>query len=404
MIFVSSHIKIAKRLDEYVGRLLIALVHRLSLGRPAANGKTESARILVVKFWGMGSIILLEPALRLLREYYPNARIDFLTLTQNREVFALLPHVDRVQVLDFARPLEFLARILPLLVCLRRHRYDLIFDAEFFANFSALFARLVAPQTLIGFSRPRGSKRRLLDIAVPFHDNEHAAQNFLRLISAATNAQTFRFDSRAFPRLRLPQRVHAREPYVVMNVNASALALERRWPQQNFAQLAKWLLQRYDIRLVLIGNETEKAYTQQVANAIATPERIDNLAGALDLRALANLIQSAALFISNDSGPLHLAAASQKPVVGFYGPETPQRFGPLCEQRLIFYLGLPCSPCMSVDNAKTVNCTNHLRCMSELRVNAVISALQRFISQHELLPLHLYTEAATQIGAPSYVA
>jgi hypothetical protein len=72
-------------------------------------------------------------------------------------------------------------------------------------------------------------------------------------------------------------------------------------------------------------------------------------------------------------------------VVGFYGPETPKRFGPLCDERLIFYLGLPCSPCMSVDNAKTVNCTNHRRCMLDLTVGIVIPRLQHFIDENELL-------------------
>lgn len=389
-------IKIAKWLDEYLGRVLIAFVRALRGRKPTEQSAGQVSRMLVIKFWGMGSIILLEPALRLLRESHPHAKIDFLTLTQNRELFAFLPRVERVHVLDFARPLKFLAHLLPVLLRLRRQRYDLIFDAEFFANFSALFAHLAAPKSLIGFSRQRGSKRRLLDVAVPFHDNEHAAQNFLRLIAAATGAQRGEYDHNAAPRLHLraPTRARAGGAYVIMNVNASALALERRWPQQNFAQLAKWLLQQYEVRLVLIGNDAEKTYTQQVADAIAAPERIDNLAGALSLRTLANLIQSAALFISNDSGPLHLAAALQKPVVGFYGPETPERFGPLCERRLIFYLGLSCSPCMSVDNAKTVNCTNHLRCMRELYVLDVIPALQRFITQHRLLPLRTLQEPA----------
>ncbi len=404
-------IKIAKWLDEYVGRVLIALVRGLRFSGRGVNGSATRSRILVIKFWGLGSIILLEPALRLLRERYPQARIDFLTLSQNRELFAFLPQVTRVHALDFHSPARFMLRTVKLILRLRQQRYDLIFDAEFFANFSALVARLAAPQTLVGFSRPRGHKRELLDLAVPFHDGEHAAQNFLRLILAEPNAP----DKRAVlpslrdisPRLRFPAPTRARceNPNVVINVNASPLALERRWPQENFAQLARWLLRRYEIKLVLVGNAAEKKYTQHVMDAINAPERARNLAGALSLRELASLINDAALFISNDSGPLHLAAALQKPVVGFYGPETPNRFGPLCERRLIFYLGLLCSPCMSVDNAKTVNCTNHLRCMRELRAQNVIPALQLFITQHQLLPLRAtrsHAEITTQIGASPY--
>ncbi len=401
------HIKAAKWIDEYAGRMLIGLARAFRMSKRKPSAAQPAQRILVIKFWGLGSIILLEPALRLLRERFPNARIDFLTLAQNRELFALLPHVGRVHVLDFRHPLRFMLRTVTLLLRLRRQRYDLIFDAEFFANFSALLARFAAPKKLLGFSRPHGYKRSLLDIAVPFRDDEHAAHNFLRLISAEAQANAAKTGKAnlLLPRIHLNRRVceNSAAPCVVMNLNASPLALERRWPRENFVQLARWLLQRYEIKLVLIGNMAERDYTQQVANMIALPARVKNLAGELRLCELAELIHDSALFISNDSGPLHLAAALQRPVVGFYGPETPQRFGPLCERRLIFYLNLPCSPCMSVDNAKTVNCTNHLRCMRELRVRDVIPALQRFISQHELLPLPLYAEAATQTGAPSYV-
>jgi heptosyltransferase-2 len=136
----------------------------------------------------------------------------------------------------------------------------------------------------------------------------------------------------------------------------------------------------------LIGNAAERSYTQQAAGAIDVRGRIRNLAGALNLRELAGLLHGASLVISNDSGPLHLAAALARPVVGFYGPETPQRFGPLNDEQLIFYLGLSCSPCMSVDNAKTVNCTNHRHCMLDLTAAMVIPRLQRFIDENELLP------------------
>jgi ADP-heptose:LPS heptosyltransferase len=187
--------------------------------------------------------------------------------------------------------------------------------------------------------------------------------------------------------------MHARgRSYVVMNVNASPLALERRWPAERFVQLAQGLIKRYKTEVILIGALAEKKYTHAVAQAIAAPGAIRNLAGALSLPELAGVIEGAALFISNDSGPLHLAAALQKPVVGFYGPETPKRFGPLCKTRLTFYLGLACSPCMSVDNAKTVNCTNHRRCMIDLTAAMVFPRLQRFIDENELLPLRVMQE------------
>ncbi|MGH7450416.1 MAG: glycosyltransferase family 9 protein [bacterium] len=384
----TQRIKIAKWIDEYAGRWLIRLVCWLQPAQPRQHEPAIIDRILFVKFWGIGSIILAEPTLRYLRKIYPQARLDFLTLKQNQELFKLIPQVDRVHCLDFRHLWRFVLSAISLIVQLRRQRYDLIIDAEFFANFSALVSRLVNPQCLVGFSRPGASKSRLLDIVVPFLDEQHAADNFLRLVM---NDRTADISGWAQPQIASPNSIFgekdsALRPYVVMNVNASPLALERRWPQERFVQLAQWLLQTYEVDLALIGSPAEREYTDGVAAAIGNPYAVRNLAGTLTLVELAALIENAALFISNDSGPLHLAAALQKPVAGFFGPETPERFGPRCDDRLIFYLDLPCSPCMSVDNAKTVNCTNHLRCMGDLKVTLVIPSLQRFIDQRELLP------------------
>ena len=386
----TQRIKIAKRIDEYIGRCLILLMDKSRSMVARQNSTTEIRRILVVKFWGIGSIILAEPALRYLRQKFPEAQLDFLTLAQNRELFAFIPHVDQVYTLDFRHIGKFLLSAIRLVAQLRRQKYDLIFDAEFFANFSALISRRLNPRRLIGFSRPHSVKNRLLDMAVPFADDEHAAHNFFRLVKIGGEESSER-EKNILPRLALPFSHSARlrlprRPAVIMNINASPLALERRWPQERFAHLAKWLLRRYEVEVILIGADAEKKYTQAVAKAIASPARVHDLAGTLNLIELAELISTSAIFISNDSGPLHLAAALQIPVVGFYGPETPKRFGPLCDERLIFYLGLPCSPCMSVDNAKTVNCTNNRRCMLDLKTSLVITRLQHFIDENELLP------------------
>jgi lipopolysaccharide heptosyltransferase II len=388
----TQRIKIAKWIDEYAGRWLIRLINWFQLFR-WRHPLSTIERILFIKFWGIGSIILAEPALRYLRKKYPQARIDFLTLEQNRELFALIPHVDRVYVLDFDHPWRFFVSAIRLIIRLRRRRYHLIFDAEFFANFSALVASLALPKLLMGFSRIGATRNRLLDVAVPFNQEQHAAENFLRL-AASADAARLRIPAlnknallpRVFIASPRTKRIGFPKSYVVINVNASSLALARRWPRERFVKLAQWLLKNYASNIVLIGSRAEREYTQDVARAIGARNRVMDLAGELSIVELANLIAEAALFISNDSGPLHLAAALQKPVVGFYGPETPQRFGPLCRDRLIFYLGLPCSPCMSVDNAKTVNCTNHLRCMTDLKAAMVIPQLRWFIHKHELLP------------------
>jgi len=397
--------RLAKWLDAKIGPWIIRLLALLHRKPQATRPGIAIERILFIKLWGIGSIVLAEPALRFLRQTYPAARLEFLTLARNTELFALLPAVDRVHGLEFTGMLAFVRSCRHLLRCLRQQKYDLVFDAEFFANISSILAHRLRPGCLIGFTRGGIAKNQLLDVAVPFLDSQHAAENFLRLAQQQTASIALPENEPACqPRLHLPdQRPGPVRPYIVINANASVLALERRWPPAYFALLGRWLLQEYAVRLLFVGTAREKSYCRSIIQAIDAPLHCRNLAGTLTLPDLAAVLQDAALCISNDSGPLHLAAALGRPVVAFYGPETPQRFGPLCQRKLVFYENLPCSPCMSIDNGKTVHCTNNRQCMQRIQPQNVILHTRRFI-QRQCPDLVRVQKASATESRKSYYA
>ena len=384
MNFDKAKIRISKILDEYAGGLVILFFLLFKFFRPEKPPPASVRKILVIKFWGIGSIILFEPALRALYRTYPHVEIQYLTLRQNEDLFALIPSVKKVYALAFANPAAVLLKSIALIHRLRNEKFDLILDAEFFVNYSAIMARLAGGKCIVGFARSKGIKNHLLHVAVPFLDGLHTTEQFLRLVQ---DVPLSRADF-ASPRLLLEsngvlrtKRFSNLNPYVVININASPLATERRWPRERFTELARALLETYEFDVVLIGSKSERVYVAPAAQALENPQRVRNLAGELNLVELADVLKHAILFISNDSGPIHLAAALQIPVVGFYGPETPRRYGPLTPKRLVFYQHLWCSPCMSVDNAKTVNCINHLACMKEIETEVVIARVCRFIDE-----------------------
>jgi ADP-heptose:LPS heptosyltransferase len=146
------------------------------------------------------------------------------------------------------------------------------------------------------------------------------------------------------------------------------------------------LLRFYEVDVILTGSRAERRYVDGVEQGLAG-SRVHNLCGMLSLKDLARLLREAACLISNDSGPVHMASALGTPVVGFYGPETPLRYGPLSSRSLVFYEDLWCSPCMSVDNAKTVHCVNDLACMKQIEPAYVVDRVRQFIESHQLLDL-----------------
>jgi len=100
-----------------------------------------------------------------------------------------------------------------------------------------------------------------------------------------------------------------------------------------------------------------------------------NLSGKTSLHQLAYLMTRMKLFISNDSGPLHLAAAMKTPTIFFYGPETPNLYGPWGESNTVFYKHLECSPCINIYNAKRIDCRRGAECVKRITVEEVTAKI-----------------------------
>lgn len=367
-------IVLAKKLDALVGYLLVFGFPRRD--RCSRSAPEEVKRILFIKFWGLGSIVLSEPALRFLKHRYPSARLDYLTFQQNRGLFDLIPAVDKVYTLPYLDPVRFVLFAVALIVRLRRERYDLVFDAEFFVNSSAILARLLRPGHLVGFGSSPGTKTRLMDSIVRFSE-EHTAGLFLKLARMGSAGSLLLRPSITVPDAVSP--VNLPRQFIAVNINAGPLAYERRWPVNHFLGLCSGLLERYPFHLVLTGSSSEVRYVTRFEHSLSQPDRVLNLAGRISLARLCRVLESALLLISNDSGPVHLASALDIPVVALYGPETPARYGPLSTRKLVFYRRLWCSPCMSLANSKTVDCINALACLRELSAEEVLQQTATFI-------------------------
>ncbi|MBL8015689.1 MAG: glycosyltransferase family 9 protein [Ignavibacteria bacterium] len=169
-------------------------------------------------------------------------------------------------------------------------------------------------------------------------------------------------------------------PYIVVNPNASKMAYERRLPAAYFVKLVDSFTNSSEFKIVFTGSAEEKEYVGSIVSRLAGRRDVIDLSGMLSVSSLAELIAGAKCLITNDSGPLHIASAANTPVVAFFGPESPVRYGPLSTQQLVFYRGLECSPCMSISNSKTVNCVHaEPICMTGFDINEIITNTIVFI-------------------------
>jgi ADP-heptose:LPS heptosyltransferase len=137
----------------------------------------------------------------------------------------------------------------------------------------------------------------------------------------------------------------ARRPLI--GVHASGGRESKQWHPDRFAAVARNIVAARGGTIVLTGTPAERALVDRVRRDLEGVPVID-ASGAVDLVTLAALIEQLDLFISSDTGPMHLAAAMGTPLVALFGPSDPRRYGPLATQAAVLRIDLPCSPCGQV--------------------------------------------------------
>ncbi|MBI2908828.1 MAG: glycosyltransferase family 9 protein [Chloroflexi bacterium] len=156
----------------------------------------------------------------------------------------------------------------------------------------------------------------------------------------------------------------------------------KRWLPEGFAAIADKALET-GARVALVGAPAERYLVDQVrallhSHRAEDPARLIDLAGRTSLGQLGAALKECDLFIGNDAGPSHLAAAVGSPVVAIFGPSNPDLYRPYARSCIVLYKGLECSPCLAQGKAPPP-CA-HMRCMKEVTVSDVWQAVQTLFS------------------------
>lgn len=317
-----------KLVDYVLGGLLCALIgftrrvfFRVDPARKAAALPVRS--IAVVKFLGMGSILLAAPTVALLRERFPDARITLITSRENRAFCELLPWFDEIIALELSRPLALARDLFTTLSTLRARGVDLLLDLEFFSNFSGFFTALAGATWSIGFATPKAFRNWIYCEVVSFDHGRHISEIFYklaralglpprpvqgaRLLEGLMSRGGLRMDraaeERALDAVLARAGLSRGRPAVVVNVNAGPLNLNRRWPLTSFATLIGQLTRARVGPIVLIGGGSESAYVAELTRSLPDRTGEYDVSGQLSIRQLIVLLARSDLYLGNDSGP-----------------------------------------------------------------------------------------------------
>jgi ADP-heptose:LPS heptosyltransferase len=349
------------------------------------KGAQRPRRILLMRIERIGDLLMALDAVADVVAAAPGAEIDLVVGSWNQEIARSIPGIHRVETLDAAwLARNASGRSIPQLLARAREwrsrQYDLAINFEPDIRSHFLLAASGAARTA-GFRSGGGGP--LLDVALSFDPRGHTRDNARRLVAAVLDVPP-----RTKPfRLELPDsaRERARELLgatgsPLVGVHASGGREIKQWPPERFAEVATRLARERGAAIVLTGGADDRALVDATGRSISGRLIID-LAGRLDLMTLAAVLERLDLYITGDTGPMHLAAAVGTRVVAVFGPSDPVRYAPAEPQHRIVRIDLPCSPCNRI-RLPPARCVGHtpdcLQGIDAERVyRAAIDALSR---------------------------
>ncbi|MFH1849067.1 MAG: glycosyltransferase family 9 protein [archaeon] len=367
------NINFMRFIDRVAG---IPICYLLSKGRGEKRPLPNKVRtIALIKMWGIGSIVLASPLMNAVRESFPRARIIFVSMKSNQGLYDRNRMFDERLYIDTGNPLSFLLTTQRVIAYLKEQRIDLLLDLEPIARFTTIITALAGPKFSIGFETGEQSRISLYDATVPYRNDIHITDTFLQMADLLGLRH-----SKGLIRPSITKKIKEKinglldRPFIVINPNVSQMVPERKWPAENFSELADHLMEK-GRTVVLTGSHED---TENADRVIRRMKHVPvNLTAKLSLSELGYLLQKADLLITNDSGPLHIAEAVGCRSVSFFGPESPTLYGP--KNGKVFYKETDCSPCISINTAKRVRCKKNARCIKEITLEEVTRCVDEMI-------------------------
>ena len=392
-----------RQIDYYIGVPLCflgSIVQRL-LKLLIKNDMKPPKKVLFIELSEMGSAILVDPAMRKLQKE-TGADLYFAIFRKNKPSLDLLGTIpaENIYTIREHNMFAFVFDTLRFFFWSRKIKIEAVIDLELFSRFTALLVGFSGAPYKIGFHAYYNEglyRGNFLSHKVAYNPHIHIAKNFIALINAllaskkeipysksligdeeislakvniSSDQKKTIFDIVLGCASEFNQKINK---IILINPNASELLIQRRWPQQNYVQLIKMILDKCSCAIVLITGDPREREEAQLLKGNVQNDRCINFAGKVTFAQLPLLYSASEFMVTNDSGPAHFAAITDMPTFVIFGPETPALYGSLGNTTPI-YAGLACSPCVSASNHRKTACTDNV-CLQVIKPDQVFTAI-----------------------------
>ena len=334
-------------------------------------------KILLIRLRRIGDVVMTTPAVAALKRALPPASLTYVIEAPLRRLVEGNPDLDRVIVVPAG---QGTAGFLGFIRDIRREKYDAVLDFHGGPRASRI-AWLSGAKLKVGYELKH--KGFMYDIRVPRSSPEgriHSVENHLNLVRALGLQVEEPLPPLSLPQARKEEKEKIDRFWLENGLAAAATIVLhvgagnefRDWGVENLSSLASLLALRAGAKVVLVGAAGDRQRAAEVRSA--SPSSVLSLAGELNLIELRDLIARAKVFVGPDSGPMHIAATTQTPIVALFGPTLPANFAPWRAESTLIEKDLGCRPC------RQRRCVSRdFRCLRTITPAEVLAACTKYL-------------------------
>ena len=369
-----------KAVDFAAGLFLIALLKTADFFTSLFKNKNAAPAgdILIIKFSALGDTLLLYPAIKALKEKYPDSKTVMIATKVNIEAARACGYIDEIHEFELKKAVSP-SYMLSFVSALRMHRYLCAVDFDQWLRISAVLSYLSGASLRYGF-RTKNQYRHYLYTDYITHTAEtHEAELFMKLAGLAGASKDA--ETKLFFETDASDAAAAREflgtcgvkgRYAVIHAGCGSHGFRREWPVEYYAEVISYLRDK-GVAVVFSAGFGEERLAEKAASLAGVGLC---LVKSMKLTNLAALIKGAAVFISGNTGIMHLAAACGTALIALHGPTDPAKWGPVSDRAVVLQGSVECVPCLYLGSE--YGCDSR-RCMESIPPAGVIDELKKII-------------------------
>ncbi len=340
---------------------------------PNPEPRKDFKRILIVRTDRIGDVLLSTPVIKALRDNYPDAYIAMMVSPYAKDIVEGNPNLDEVIIYDKDSKHRTWGMSIKFALNLKKNKFDLAIVLHP-TNRAHLITFLTGIRRRIGYGRKLGflltDRIKHIKQLGEKHELEYSL-DLLRYLGIEPKEKSLFMPIRPesekwIAELFSQEGIKTTDKLLAIHPGASCPS--KIWPSERFAQVADRLAQKYGFKVFLIAGPKDIRLAQNVLKNMRHP--LINLAGKISVSQLASVLKRCQLFISNDSGPVHIASGVGIPVISIFGRNqkglSPKRWGPLGKRDKVLHKEVGCSECLAH------NCIKDFACLKAISVDDVL--------------------------------